>query len=630
MSGIFGFTLNRGDPALCSEALMGLEYWNRIYGEHEHGCTGMGRSGLGCHVEHFSEDFPGGAPVLEMDGMAAVVDALLFNREELEATLDLSPKCGLSDEELLLKLIREKGFKALQLVNGDFAGAVFDRESGSWTLFRDHLGVRPLYYYLDDEAFVFSTDIRGIAAVPGIALRPNEKRLFASVHFCNTLSLQETDYANVRCILPGAVTVVKAAGEGFSLREEPYWQLRRRRIRLADGEAYAARMRELVADAVRRRLEAVPGLVGAELSGGLDSSVIDILINRSGRQGCYYSWSADPKVIPLSPDGDERDVIRDICRQEGIECRYLYAADGQACFGMYDRVVPSFINTTELTSGSRWMRDQGARVIFTGHGGDEGVSHRGSRFELLCNGELLACLRLHYAELAGRSLRPVKTIYNAFREAVSRAASLHEPLHETDMHSVILCESLKERMLKEFRNEPLYFSVFPHRFVMQGGTRNRLDNVAYQGASAGVRYLIPFVDHRVMDFAVSIPRSLYLNEKGNRMIYREAFRDLMPESLAKVDYKEFLSLKGHKRTSKPKEQQKLERDFFLARLDPEYWKGILDMEAIAALAEPEDPESEAARTYRFEIHELYRCILIQNTALRAKEWRDIDERPDLL
>lgn len=93
MSGIFGFTLNRGDPALCSEALMGLEYWNRIYGDHERGCTGMGRSGLGCHVEHFSEDFPGGAPVLEMDGMAAVVDALLFNREELEATLDLSHKC---------------------------------------------------------------------------------------------------------------------------------------------------------------------------------------------------------------------------------------------------------------------------------------------------------------------------------------------------------------------------------------------------------------------------------------------------------------------------------------------------------------------------------------------------------
>ena len=52
MSGIFGFTLNRGDPALCSEALMGLEYWNRIYGDHERGCNRSascgGRPGTGC------------------------------------------------------------------------------------------------------------------------------------------------------------------------------------------------------------------------------------------------------------------------------------------------------------------------------------------------------------------------------------------------------------------------------------------------------------------------------------------------------------------------------------------------------------------------------------------------------
>lgn len=630
MSGIFGLTLKTDDAALLDEALGGLEYWNRIYGDHARDRSLMGQTGLGCHVEHFSEQFPGGAPVLHLDGLDAVVDALLYNREELEAALDLAPGSGLSDEELLLMLVREKGWNALKMVNGDFAGAVFDRKSGCWTLFRDHLGVRPLYYYMDDSAFVFSTDIRGIASVPGIMLRPNEKRLFASLHFCNTLSLQETDYANVRCIRPGAITEVTETEDGFTLREKPYWQLRSRRVRLPDREAYAARMRELVEDAVRRRLEAVPGLVGAELSGGLDSSVIDILINRSGRKGCYYSWSADPKIIPLAPDGDERDVIRDICRQEGIECRYLYARDGKASFGMYDRVVPSFLNTLELSSGSRWMHEQGARVIFTGHGGDEGVSHRGSRFELLCSGELSAYLRMYYADLQGRSLRGIKAVYSAFREAVHRAKTFHEPLQETDMHSKILCDAFKKRMLKDFRNEPLYFSVSPHRFVMQGGTRNRLDNVAYQGASAGVRYLIPFVDHRVMDFAVSIPRSLYLTEKGNRMIYREAFRDLMPESLLKVDYKEFLSLKHHRRTVKSEQQQNNEKDFFLSRLDREYWKGILDLDAIALRLHPEDPESDEARSYRMETYELYRCILIQNTAIRAKDWRDIDERPDLL
>ena len=192
----------------------------------------MGRSGLGCHVEHFSDRFPGGAPILHLDGAVAVVDALLYNRDEIETVLELDPGCGLSDEELLMKLVGQKGWKALAMVNGDFAGAVWDREKGSWTLFRDHLGVRPFYYYMDDDAFVFSTDIRGIAAVPGVELRPNEKRIFAELHFCNTMSLRETDYANVWCISPGAVTEVRAGGSGFALRKKPYWKLRRRRIRI--------------------------------------------------------------------------------------------------------------------------------------------------------------------------------------------------------------------------------------------------------------------------------------------------------------------------------------------------------------------------------------------------------------
>ena len=63
------------------------------------------------------------------------------------------------------------------------------------------------------------------------------------------------------------------------------------------------------------------------------------------------------------------------------------------------------------------MRSQGTRVVFTGHGGDEGVSHRAGRFELLCNGELLNYLKLYYADLDGISLRLPKTVYNAVREA---------------------------------------------------------------------------------------------------------------------------------------------------------------------------------------------------------------------
>ena len=187
-----------------------------------------------------------------------------------------------------------------------------------------------------------------------------------------------------------------------------------------------------------------------------------------------------------------------------------------------------------------------------------------------------------------------------------------------------------ERMAATFREQPFYFFTKPYRYVLQGGTRDRLENAAFQGASAGVRYLFPFVDYRVMDFAVSIPRHLYLSNNATRVIYRNAFADLMPESLRSVSYKAMVSMRHIKSRNMPQDAYVINRSYIANKLDPEYWSGVLDMEAIARREQPLDPQSDEARTFRNETHMLYRCILIQNTAKMAKDWRTIHDRTDLL
>ena len=67
---------------------------------------------------------------------------------------------------------------------------------------------------------------------------------------------------------------------------------------------------------------------------------------------------------------------------------------------------------------------------------------------------------------------------------------------------------------------PLSFSYDPVSYIHQGGSRNRLDNVALYGAYNGVRYLIPYLDYRVIDYAVSIPRYQYLRGRRNRFVFR--------------------------------------------------------------------------------------------------------------
>ena len=624
MSGIYGFTYYKAPEETCHEAIAGLSHWNQIYGRESCDHVSLGDSAIGCFIEHFSDSFPYGGPVLEYRGQYAVIDALLFNRVELLSMLQLGADTVISDEELLLRLVLEKGFQILAQVNGDFAGALFDRESGQWRLFRDHLGVRPLYLYQDDRIFAFSTDMRGLLAVPDVKPGINENMLYSNLIGAMTITSVDTAYSRIVCARPAAVTTVQRTPDGFSIVESVYWKPRRKKIMLSSDEEYQARLRELITDAVNRRCDAIPGVLGAELSGGLDSSIIDILINRRGREAKYYSWSMDLKQIPLNPEGDERQVILDICDQEQIECRFKQPEDVQRVNETLDKIPPPFVNTQNLSFGSAWLRDQGVRVVFTGHAGDEGVSHRASRYELFYHGELYHYFRLYWGDFRGRSFRLLRTIRTGLIDAWNRFWDLRSPMKKSDYLHCVMDDRFATRMASNYRSTPVWFNTAPHKYVLQGGTRDRLDNAAYQGAYAGVRYLFPYVDYRVMDFALSVPRRLYLTPEGNRMLFRNAFRDMIPDSLYQVDYKDAPSLRPKSATI---DRDPIFRQLFtdiLKNLDPNLWSGILDFSRIEQLMDPQvNRKYKPARVYLLA-HHLGTCTRIQKAQLEAKKWREYD------
>ncbi|MBQ2919770.1 MAG: hypothetical protein IJE58_01180, partial [Oscillospiraceae bacterium] len=495
MSGIFGFT--RRDDGSLADTMGGLSYWNRIYGRDGTASEQIGSSGLGCHVEHFAERFPYGGPILDHHGSRAVVDALLYNREELLPMVGLSPDSAVSDEELLLLLIDRKGFEVLEQVNGDFAGAIFDPATGDWTLFRDHLGVRPLYVYRDRELFAFSTDVRGIVAVPGVDSSFNAMQLYKYITRLDILSQCNTDFEHVHCIHPGSWCRIHGTADGFELTEHIYWLPRRKKIRLKDDEAYRQELRRLITDAVHRRCDAVPGLLGGELSGGLDSSIIDILVNRYGREAVYYSWSPDPERFPLQPGEDERKVVLDICEQENISCKFLRREERVNTAYTLQQVMPPFTTTLQITYGSSWMKSQGARAVFTGHGGDEGVSHRPSRFEMLYNREVRAYFRLFWDDLKGKKLRGLRTLRAGLLDARQKLKYLRMKPPKEMLYPSVFRREFCDDMIRQLDAKPLMFNTAPHLHVRSGALRPRLDNCAYQGAACGIRYLFPYVDYRV-------------------------------------------------------------------------------------------------------------------------------------
>lgn len=618
MSGIYGYTTK---IPTSEQYLHSLSKWNRYYGRDDTDQWSADKYGMGCCQEHLSKSFPASAPVLRRETKLAVMDAVIYNREELlPLTGKESSTC--SDEDLLLDLVLEKGYSILAQVNGDFAGAIYDEAEQSWTLFRDHSGVRPLYYYADQRLFAFSTDLRGLAALPNVDLSLNEEKLYLRMMGYNDLSLCETEYANINCIRPASWTVITPTDQGFQKQEHLYWTWRQKKIRMKSDQDYQHELRRLITDAVSRRLEACPGLVGCELSGGLDSSVIAILINRLGREGRFFSWSFSTDEIPMQ-DRDERKIIEDICRQEHIQCTYSQIDYSKNIDKLFERVDPPYLNTRVISEGAAKMAQQGARIVFTGHGGDEGVSHRCNFYELWYHHEYYSFFRNIYRGTKGKKFRLLRTVKRALHQIFVQNRFFRKPFHNTySSGACIVNPDFARRMAKKAKPLSLPFAYSPKEYILQGGHRVRLDNVALQGAECGVRYMIPFVDYRVLDFALSIPRAQYHNGYNNRYIYREAFHDMIPQSLRDMHYKDTPSQENYVPKLDLYEHFQETKRQLLNHLDRDFWQPYLDFDALDSVSLSEAFTQMEYFRISALLNEATQCAAIHHVIKNASVWSE--------
>ena len=268
MSGIFGVW----QPVAAEKEKQGelnkLQSWNKAYGSRLESLWVKDVLYFGCTLEKYREDAPVAAPVLEKDGCYAVIDALLYNREELLEEGNFSAE--LSDEELLLQYIYKFGYNQLKQVNGDFAGAIYDVEKNQITLFRDHMGVRPLFYFVDDTSLFFSTDIRGLLAMEHTDVSVAEKWLWCKLAGGANFGTENTEFEHIYCVKPASYTTFSVHDNKLQKQIKTYWTIGTKKVRLSSEEAYKERLKELVTDSIQRRLNAVSGLVAGELSGGLD------------------------------------------------------------------------------------------------------------------------------------------------------------------------------------------------------------------------------------------------------------------------------------------------------------------------------------------------------------------------
>jgi len=503
------------------------------------GSVGLGHQLLSTTPESRHESLPDAT-----DGFAVTADARLDNRDELLAELDVggSPD-SIPDSRLLLAAYARWGEQCPDHLLGAFAFAVWDESERTLFAARDHMGVKPFYYYHEDGLFAFGSEIKALLALDGVPCRLNEARV--GDYLAEALEDETaTFYEGIRRLPPAHA--LRVTPSGLTTRE--YWSLDpTRNVELNSDEAYADRFRELFTEAVRCRLRsAYP--VGSTLSGGLDSSSVVCTAADLLEADRLHTVSA---VFPEVLVCDERPYIEAVLDHVDVTSHFV-RADQTSPLSEFDCVVwhqdepfyaPNlFIHRNLYRTAAR----HDVRVLLDGLDGDSTVSHG-----------------IDYLTDLARSGRIRRAVSEARALAPSRGVSTRDLLFDYVVRPTVL--SPLRRLRESFRGDDETASIPPlvdSEFARMIDLRQQLDDneqdspeglssarvshyedltsglVPYalevaDGAAAefGLEPRYPFFDRRLVEFCLALPPEQKLRDGTTRFVLHEALAETLPGEL---------------------------------------------------------------------------------------------------
>lgn len=473
----------------------------------------------------------------------------IYNYRDLAVELSLTGLRSTSDTEVILRAFEKLGPTAFLKFNGMFAFALFDQRSQRLWLVRDRLGVKPLYYQIEDEKLIFSSEIKAIRALDeSSAAICDISTLHEWLYYGNALG-GRTLYRGIRQLLPGCYLELDLAA--FQWHTRRYWSV----SESADPSLWnpqsdremIATTRSLLETAVARQLISdVP--IGIFLSGGVDSSAITAIASRAyGRRLTTYSAGFD------DVDGvDERPKARRIANVFGTEHHELFI-EGRAMPDLVEKMVqhhdlpfgdaanlPLLMMAAQISSTTK--------VVLQGDGGDE-VFGGYRRYTTIRYRSFLHAVARAFQPTEGAMpnsffFRRVRRYMHAYAEK-DIAATIARLLTPVDPHS--LPEAI---FAAPFRREVEAADAFARYrecqrlFADHDAAKQMslidltvelpdifLEKVDRATMAASLEVRVPFLDHELVDYVVKIPSRRLMPFGRKKWLLKKALEGLVPSDV---------------------------------------------------------------------------------------------------
>lgn len=498
--------------------------------------------GLGMRRLSIIDIDAGHQPIRNEDGSVWVVfNGEIYNFKELRRELEQRGHWfyTASDTETIVHLYEEYGSRCVEKMRGMFAFAVWDARRKQLLLARDRVGIKPLYYGQVGGRLIFASELKAILQLPEVECRLNWRAVNHLFTFLVT-PRSESIVEGVRKLEPGQTLTALLSG-GICL--ERYWDVNFEPDYSRTEEDFIEQLREVLEDSVRLHLASdVP--LGAFLSGGVDSSSVVAMMSRltSGPVKTFsigftegdYNELAYARLVAGKFGTEHRELVLDPDVLGIVEDLAWYLDEP---FG-----DPSAIPTYMVSK----LASEHVTVVLSGDGGDE----------------LFAGYDKYLVEKAERRYRllpaPARELLGVIGTMLpegmkGRNFMRHLSLEGTERYLDASTLFRREEKRKLFQPEVLgllanddpWSEAAGYLAKANGGWLSALQyldlhcylpldiltKVDRMSMAHSIEARVPLLDHRLVEFAATVPPELKLRGGRGKYIFKQAMRGVLPDEI---------------------------------------------------------------------------------------------------
>ncbi len=500
----------------------------------------------------------------EDNSLWVVFNGEIYNHAEIRAELERLGghrwKTDHSDTEVILHAFEQWGIECVHKFRGMFAIALWDANNRQLWLIRDRIGVKPLYYSIHHGRITFASEIKALLEDDEQQRGVNEEALYYYLSF-NATPAPHTLFAGIQKLAPGTWLRINEDGHVQECRYWDVWDHTQPLTNVSEAEIAERLLSELRTSVQLRKISDVP--VGVFLSGGIDSSTNAALFSEGeGQPVKTFSIGYDQEYESYP---SELRYARKIAQKVGAEHHELLLRESD----LLDSLPLIIRHQDEPLADpvcvpvyyvSKLARDSGVIVCQVGEGSDElfcGYPYwkASLRLQRLCN--LLPIPNaLRNLGLAG--LNSVEggrgTSYRRqFSCEVLRRALLNRPVFWGGAE--VFSDSQKRqflspRLLKKFAELSSWEALRPirQRFEEKSWEPSPLNWMTYldlnlrlpelllmrvdkMSMAVSLEARVPFLDHKFVELAMSIPEAVKTKNGVLKYILKKAVRGVIPDEL---------------------------------------------------------------------------------------------------